>query len=266
MPKYIFQEGGETDDLYSSTSFFNNYLDALTANQQQVQDAIPVQEEKPVAEEESDYIKGLRAYDDEQSKSESDNNILDKIEQLLEQKLFETNKKRNEYDWFEDEDNQGQIAEVYNTQNMNNATYNENIAAGESGGNYFIQNPQPGQTAFGKYQFIKSTRQNVYKTSKELQNRYPTINDFEEAFKGNKGKAEAVFAQEKTMQEYTQKGEPIHHNNPIAKALYHYSPKFAQMYTQGQLNLDKRPSDYGVGKGVNNPTFRSFLKSHKIIS
>lgn len=266
MPKYIFQEGGETDDLYSSTSFFNNYLDALTANQQQVQDAIPVQEEKPVAEEESDYIKGLRAYDDEQAKSETDNGLLDKIEQLLNQKLYETNTKRAEYDWFEDEDNQEQIAQVYNTQNLNQMTYNENIAYGESRGNYFAANPQPGQSAFGKYQFIKSTRQNVYNTSPELQDRYPTLSEYEDAFKGNKGKAEAIFAQEKTMQEYTQKGEPIHKNNPVAKALYHYSPKFAKMYTEGTLDLDKRPSDYGVGKGVQNPTFRSFLKSHKIIS
>lgn len=285
MEPYTFQdfEENQQESPQESTSFFNDYLDSLLSSQNYSNEEQLSEDYTSDSEEETDFIKNLRSYDEERMGDERlayQTDLEERLNSLiseLDDKLSFVKSKINDYSWYDDPDNQDYLLDMYDTRNTNvpfsyspssysptglSATYKANIAKGESDNNYMAKNPQPGQTAFGKYQFTKSTRLDTYKNSPLLKSKYATSEDFENAFLGKSGQKEAEFAQETAMDEYTQRGESIHKNNPVAMALYHYAPKFAKLYMQGQLDLNKRPSDYGVGVGVKNPTFARFLKTH----
>lgn len=120
MSKYIFQTGGENDD------FFNNYVDALLKSQ----DSQQTQQEDLPVDEESDYIKNLRAYDEENSKTtkeEEYNKRFDDLQSLLDTKLSEFQSKLSEYDWFQDDDGGvKELTDMYDTRNTN-VPYNPTI-------------------------------------------------------------------------------------------------------------------------------------------
>lgn len=130
-----------------------------------------------------------------------------------------------------------------------------NIGQGESGNDYFIGNPQKGQTAFGKYQFTDSAQKDAYDLV-DGKTKYGSFDNYKKLFKTTPA------IQEEAMQARIDRAKQVVGNNPIALALYHYAPKFGIMYKNGQLDLNKKPADYGVGTGVSNPTFMEYLKTH----
>lgn len=137
MSKYIFETGGEND-----TDFFNNYVDNLLKSQ----DSQQVQQEDIPVDEESDYIKNLRAYDEENSKTtkeEEFNKKLEDLQSLLDTKLSEFQSKLSEYDWFQDDDGGiKELTDMYDTRNAdvpynptigNSTPVTSKITAGSSG-------------------------------------------------------------------------------------------------------------------------------------
>ena len=144
-----------------------------------------------------------------------------------------------------------------NTQFYNISTNNlfEGIAKGESNGNYFAANPQPGQTAFGKYQFTNDAQKDAYNASGG-KGKYGSFENYQKLFKT------IPQIQEEAMSLRMNQAKKVVGDNPVALALYHYAPKFGIMYSKGQLDLDKTPASYGIGKGVKNPSFRNFLNTH----
>lgn len=117
MRKYIFQTGGE-EDLYSSTDFFNSYIDQLLNTEETSNDVQPEVE----SEEETDFIKNLREYADEQDKPDYESILNQKVEELkilMDEKLSFVRSKIDEYSWYEDDDNIEYLSNMYDTRNSN---------------------------------------------------------------------------------------------------------------------------------------------------
>lgn len=119
MKKYkVYQNGGEDDASGADT--FNGYIDQLIASQQPAQQPVATSDN----EEESDYITGLRSYDEEQTHfnpEEYFKSSLDKFMSTLDEKLFENQSKQNEYDWFASDDGNDYIANTYDTRTASNS-------------------------------------------------------------------------------------------------------------------------------------------------
>lgn len=202
MGKYIFEDGGE--DLYSSTDFFNSYVDQLLAAQNSMSDDSS-QEKTATTDEESDFIKSLKAYDEEKEKPDYESLMNEKIDEAiatLTEKLAHTQNKLSENIWYDDEESVNYLSDMYNTNDANtpydfgSVKYRQMMA--ESGGNPKAVSPVGAQGAF---QFMPSTWEQ-YKPS-------PTASPFnkEEAsqaydkymstllktFKGDKRKAVAAY-------------------------------------------------------------------------
>lgn len=139
--------------------------------------------------------------------------------------------------------------------NAEHDSLTEAIGAGESGNNYFAANPQPGQTAFGKYQFTNDAQKDAYEMSGGKQ-KYGSFETYQQLFKTS------PQVQEEAMNLRMNQARKVVGDDPVAIALYHYAPKFGLMYKNGELDLDKNPAYYGIGKGVANPTFRDYLRTH----
>lgn len=145
------------------------------------------------------------------------------------------------------------FSQVAGERMTSDSSWNQAMMQGESGGNQYAKNPN--SSASGAYQFVKGTLKDVYNKTPEFQ-QFGSFETFNKAYNNSPQIQEAV------MNKYTDMGASVHKDDPTAKALWHYGPKFAKMYVEGKLDLDKRPADYGVGVGVKNPTFRNFIKTH----
>jgi len=111
---YKYENGGNTQD---ESDFFGGYLDQLMQQNNVEQ---PIQEDVAPKEEESDYIKGLRAYDDEQSKTSGNDELsakFDKLQQFLDEKLSALDQRQNEADLYDNEDYQNYLEQMYDTKN-----------------------------------------------------------------------------------------------------------------------------------------------------
>lgn len=192
--RYIFQEGGEADD----TAFFNQYMDQLIQQQAMADDSetVDVQVDE---DEDSDFIRNLRSYDDEQlnyNKHEELNEKISRLEQLLDEKMNSFSQKIAEYDWFTDEDGQEYMQSMYDTRNNTtpyNMDHNQTLKGifkpeGASVGQRTnVVNPNTGRrgSALGRGQMIEATRKRMYKklgitNINEAESRFRTDPAFEE--------------------------------------------------------------------------------------
>lgn len=159
MSKYIFATGGE-DDNYGSTDFFNSYLDNLLASQMSDNEDTYSSDNTSYEEEDSDFIKNLKAYADEQDQVNYQDILDQKISDLtsmLDDKLAMMQSKIDEYNWYEDSDNIDYLSEMYNVNSPTPYTFGDlkqKQMMVESGGNPNAISPVGAQGAF---QFMPST-------------------------------------------------------------------------------------------------------------
>lgn len=122
-----FAEGGEVDG--SDSDFFNSLVDQMMMQQNSVPDEEDVQVQ--VEDEDSDYIKNLRSYDEDQSETnqyEELNTKISNLEAMLEDRISEMGMRSQEYDWFANEDGQEALMDTYNTQKGLPVTYTQNTS------------------------------------------------------------------------------------------------------------------------------------------
>lgn len=113
MGKYVFQQGGDP----SGSDVFNSYVDTIIASQHE--DSNYVQPAQAAEEVDSDYIKQLRDYDDEQSKQTNEgyfNQKLQEFSSALDDKIAQLQDKQEEFDWFASSDGNDFLGSVYDTQ------------------------------------------------------------------------------------------------------------------------------------------------------
>lgn len=140
MQKYFFQEGGQAS---AGAEDFNRYVDNLLNQQEE-----PSYNFEDTSPEESEYIKGLREYDDEQSHVNQEQFFSQKLEEfsnLLDEKLAQVNMQQETYDWFASEDGTEAMGGLYDTQsnsgsqekiNYENQAANAQSSGGGSKNNY----------------------------------------------------------------------------------------------------------------------------------
>jgi hypothetical protein len=114
MGKYTFATGGQPSE---SADTFNDYVDMLISSQQDDQYVQP-QQATMQEEQDSDYIKGLREFDQEENSNsfEKMNEKLNSFMSILDEKLAEVGTQNEEIDWFSSMDGNDAIAGMYNTQ------------------------------------------------------------------------------------------------------------------------------------------------------
>jgi hypothetical protein len=238
----------EAPDNQYSTDFFSQFADL--AQQQQSQ---PDEQEQP----------GIPEENDQQSQQYSDDDftaLQDRYDQLNE-RINTIESGRTPYEGDDEflnflfSDNSNDPIDISYKPQLKSTDLLSGIAKGESGGNYYAQNPQPGQTAYGKYQFTNAAQKDAYNTTGGSKT-YGSFENYQKAFKSN------PQVQEEAMNARMNQARKVVGDDPAALALYHYAPKFGKMYAEGKLDLSKSPSDYGIGKGVKNPSFQQFLKTH----
>lgn len=117
MAKYVFQQGGDP----TGSDQFNSYVDNIIAGEQVSNDY--VQPEQSVPDEDSDYIKQLRSYDEQQSNQPNEeyfNKKLEEFSSLLDEKLAQFQGQQQEYDWLASSDGNDYLEQLYNTQQSSN--------------------------------------------------------------------------------------------------------------------------------------------------
>lgn len=153
MQKYIFKDGGDA----TGEDSFNSYVDQLIASQQQNQQN--GQASNAPVDEESNYIKGLRAYDleneDNQAMSELSSR-LDGMQSKLDEQLHMRGQQQQEMDFYGDDNSDDELTNMYDTR-----TASANYKASTEGGgaapssnaknamNYFTAKGYPKHIAAG---------------------------------------------------------------------------------------------------------------------
>lgn len=171
--KYIFQDGGQQNPQ-ESTGFFSNLLDNLITQRQQAQTdntAVDNTTNTSDVNAESDYIKNLRGYDeqqtsDAQAKQVADNSKrLDQMMNILNQHASNLEEQQSQVDWFGSDDGVNYTRSFYDTQTNTQplASKEQPLTAqqlqqrqlqAESGGSDTALSPKG---AMGAYQFMPST-------------------------------------------------------------------------------------------------------------
>lgn len=158
MPKYIFADGGQTDE--TGAAMFNQYADQAIADQSQND---PLDEVVPTEPDESDFIKGLRASEETASDADMYKELLDRVDSLqskLDERLNSNTQNQQEIDWFGDDNNKDELAAAYNTQET---------SAGDFSGIFKNEGAKTGQptslnsSAIGRGQMVRGTRHAMYK-------------------------------------------------------------------------------------------------------
>lgn len=127
MQKYIFKDGGDA----TGENSFNSYVDQLIASQQQTQQND--QANTAPVDEESNYIKGLRAYDLENEDNQAMTELssrLDGMQAKLDEQLHMRGQQQQEMDWYGDDNSTDELAGMYDTRTAS-ANYNA-AATGDS--------------------------------------------------------------------------------------------------------------------------------------
>lgn len=160
--KVKYQDGGEEQDQNDNgASQFNGYVDQLIANQNSSQDFATPTEQQP---EESDYIKNLRSYDED---NQNPNDFITKkfsdLEDLLNKRLSALENIAKEINPFDTKDEELDfVNEKYNTANTS-------VPYTDFAGIFKNEGAQTGQTtnlhssAMGRGQMIRGTREAMYK-------------------------------------------------------------------------------------------------------
>lgn len=169
--KYIFQQGGPSDNNYDSTDFFNQYVDHLMQSQQQQQEQESPQEDQS-PDEETDYIKNLRAQENDQTDKSFEllqqlSGKIANIEKELHYHQQSLEEQQNNINWFSSSEGIDYTRSKYDTKNPQSASipvYNkpsiplnilrQNQMMAESGGDNYAVSPKG---AVGAYQFMPGT-------------------------------------------------------------------------------------------------------------
>lgn len=212
--KYIFQQGGEVPQ--ESTDFFNQYVDQLQQQRQQQLQAQQVteQQDQQPADQESDYIKNLRSYDEEQS-SNTNTDLLQQLSTRLQTLEKELNyhqqsleEQQNNIDWFASDDGQEYTRGKYDTQTSTSPVFavpsipssviQQRQLQAESGG---YDNAISPKGARGAYQFMPATwdQYKPYPSAQPTDRRASEIaytnymQDLTKQFNGDQRKAVAAY-------------------------------------------------------------------------
>lgn len=215
--KYTFQDGG-SQTPESSTGFFNNYLDNLITQRQQAQQdstTVDTTPDNSAVNAESDYIKKLRGYDEQQSADAQATQIadnskrLDQMMNILNQHSANLEEQQSQVDWFGSDDGVNYTRSFYDTQTNKQPLYDkeqpltmqqlqQRQMQAESGGSNTALSPKG---AMGAFQFMPSTW-NAYKTSPDASpnNRQDAtiayqhyMSDLTNEFHGDQRKAVAAY-------------------------------------------------------------------------
>lgn len=158
MAKYTFQTGGEAFD-YTNNDFFNSVVDQAQQqdySQQYEQDNSQPTAEDQQPEEENDYIKNLRAYDDSQP-NEDYTNKLSELEQRLNSRFDELSQQYQQQSYLGSPDGVDQLNDLYDSRTPTSPVVddlNEAQLQAESGGDDNAVSPKG---AMGAFQFMPST-------------------------------------------------------------------------------------------------------------
>lgn len=208
--KYVFQQGGE-QVAQDSTDFFNRYVSNLIAKRQQVSTDNTYVNKQINIDNESDFIKNLKAYDTEQSdnKTKDLQSQIDYLQQQLHKYSNNLTEQENQVDWFSSEDGIDYTRSFYDTQSNNQPVFTkqepltfqqlqQRQLMAESGG-YDKAISKKG--AMGAYQFMPATW-DAYKPSptadpmnrqdaEQAYNHY--MNDLLNEYDNNQQKAVAAY-------------------------------------------------------------------------
>lgn len=180
VPNNSFQNGGEQNSE-DSTDFFNNYVSSLVAQNQQnqqndqqnnQQNNNDNSDDTRNYDQDSDYIRKLRSYDEEQSsekqqqqQQQPNQDMIDYLKGVIDKYGQSLEEQQNNVDWFGSEDGIDSTRSSYDTQTSTTPVYNKpsqfglgdlqsRQMAAESGGNDNALSPKG---ARGAYQFMPST-------------------------------------------------------------------------------------------------------------
>ena len=126
------------------------------------------------------------------------------------------------------------------------------------------------KTIYGKWQISQAERKEAYKNLPELQNAFPTFQQYNDAFLGRVNPEIQQQVQELTYKKFlAPRNLQLAGGDIYAAALYHYLPAAAKLYTQGKLDLSLKPGELFpnnktlVATDNINPTFGSYLDRFK---
>ncbi len=266
----LYPDGGQDPN----SEFFNTLLDNNIQQPQQYDEegseSPTEQQSAPDLLEDNEFINGLQNYAKEDGNNDLQSQI-DELKQQLSLRDHERNLDQIQSDleeqlmlaqFYQTPEGEDELMSKYDPKDPNDQgasgpkySFKEGIAAGESGGRYDIANTSGQSSAYGKYQFTDAAQKDAY-TQMGGAAKWGNFANFQQQFRSSPD------VQEQAMSKRLEQATKIVGNDPIALALYHYAPKFGMLYHDGKLDLNKRPSDYGVGVGTSNPTFKKFLSTH----
>lgn len=154
MSKYQFQQGGGFD--YTDTDFFNSILDG-SQRQNYTQQYQPDNSVQDAPDQESDYIKNLRSYDQEQQSGDI-NSRLDELEQRLNSRFDDLQNQQQTNAWSASDDGQDYFSDLYDSRTDSNpvtiGSLEQRQLQAESGGDNYAVSSAGAQ---GAYQFMPKT-------------------------------------------------------------------------------------------------------------